>query len=596
MTRWAMGWVLMVGLVFADGQADEIYKQGAVVYQTEPAKAYELFVQAAERGHASALAGAGYCCETGTGTKVDYAKAIAFYEKAVEQNSLKACEGLARIYASCEDPQFHDGEKAVKFASAFVRKKPNDAEALSLLSLAHNRNVEFDKAVRTGKKAVLNCRDIERAKELNVTLDDLEAKRPIPQVANDVWIFRASEKDSVWAIKKVVDMYAKKGGDAYNSSLAFKYCKRGVELGEVSFYPLLGDLYYEKGETEENLNQAYNCYELAIEHKCYQKKSMPYQVLHRKYFKEKKDACFEEAEKCRTGYERKESYISGYSTETYSDGYYTYTRLVPEYSTRIVRVPPDPTKARFLYKIAQIKGHPQAEEMMAQVRGSTQPSPVRTTTRSSGSEGNSDFQLGMKYYRGDDGCEKDLTKAREYFEKAAAVGHADAYYNLARMYESGRGVEKDKAKAIELYEKAYGVRNFHAYAYALGCAYLGPKNPEWNVSKAIEWLEKAIANGSTTAHWRLAELYACGRDEVDRNGALALKHAKEYVKANPDSFSAYKTLSHAYARDGQFEEAEKKMSKAISMLRRTNYYDQFIDQYNERLDLFKQGKPFPPDE
>lgn len=46
-------------------------------------------------------------------------------------------------------------------------------------------------------------------------------------------------------------------------------------------------------------------------------------------------------------------------------------------------------------------------------------------------------------------------KKRNYwYQKACEKGHAEAYNNLASIYEVGQGVEKDYAQAIELYRKA----------------------------------------------------------------------------------------------------------------------------------------------
>eukprot|EP00026_Physarum_polycephalum_P010507 Phypoly_transcript_10672.p1 GENE.Phypoly_transcript_10672~~Phypoly_transcript_10672.p1 ORF type:complete len:336 (+),score=59.37 Phypoly_transcript_10672:234-1241(+) len=64
------------------------------------------------------------------------------------------------------------------------------------------------------------------------------------------------------------------------------------------------------------------------------------------------------------------------------------------------------------------------------------------------------FGLGMMYLRGlEGGVEKDETKAREWFEKNAAVD-AESQYCLGVMCKEGRGGEKDMEKAGTYFAKA----------------------------------------------------------------------------------------------------------------------------------------------
>jgi len=74
--------------------------------------------------------------------------------------------------------------------------------------------------------------------------------------------------------------------------------------------------------------------------------------------------------------------------------------------------------------------------------------------------GNADAQnyVGEIYLKGL-GTEPDYTKAREWFEKAAAQGSKRARINLGYLYEQGLGVPKDMAKALNLYREASGIDN-----------------------------------------------------------------------------------------------------------------------------------------
>ena len=52
------------------------------------------------------------------------------------------------------------------------------------------------------------------------------------------------------------------------------------------------------------------------------------------------------------------------------------------------------------------------------------------------------------------GVRRDLSKAAEYFERGAALGHPDALTNLGNIYESGETIGQDLPKAAGLYRRA----------------------------------------------------------------------------------------------------------------------------------------------
>ena len=64
------------------------------------------------------------------------------------------------------------------------------------------------------------------------------------------------------------------------------------------------------------------------------------------------------------------------------------------------------------------------------------------------------YFLGGKYLDGDDGLEKDVTKAIELLERAAELGVQDAHYSLGYLYDEGTYVEEDTAKAMLHWEAA----------------------------------------------------------------------------------------------------------------------------------------------
>lgn len=63
------------------------------------------------------------------------------------------------------------------------------------------------------------------------------------------------------------------------------------------------------------------------------------------------------------------------------------------------------------------------------------------------------YNIGYMYEYGV-GVEKDETKAFEWYQKVAILGHAKAQQNLGYMYENGQGVIKDEVEALFWYEKS----------------------------------------------------------------------------------------------------------------------------------------------
>ena len=107
------------------------------------------------------------------------------------------------------------------------------------------------------------------------------------------------------------------------------------------------------------------------------------------------------------------------------------------------------------------------------------------------------------------GVEQDYTKAKEWFEKAAEQGNANAQNNLGNLYENGLGVEKDYTKAKEWYEKA-AERGVATAQYNLGFLYHRGLGVEQDYTKAKKWYEKAAEQGNATAQEHLGFIYIFG--------------------------------------------------------------------------------------
>ena len=84
--------------------------------------------------------------------------------------------------------------------------------------------------------------------------------------------------------------------------------------------------------------------------------------------------------------------------------------------------------------------------------------------RTAAEHGNTDgmVALGGMYEVGIEGVDADDAQAAKWFQKAADLNNAAAMYDLGTLYEKGSGVPRSLAKAKELYEKSAALGNMEA--------------------------------------------------------------------------------------------------------------------------------------
>ncbi|MCF7848471.1 MAG: hypothetical protein K9M45_06440 [Kiritimatiellales bacterium] len=584
-------WLCLVCVMvcFAVVRAEEpetIYKQGTAVYKSDPAAAFGFFLQAAEAGHVSAMTGAGYCYETGTGTVVDYAKSIEWYEKAAKEGSLKAITGLARIYASCVDPEFHDGAKAVRFAAFAARNKPRDEDALSLLAAAYARNIDFDMAVKTGKAAA-GCSSLDSVAQHKEWLEGYGLGRPIPPKATDAWLFKAAENDSPWAMcmlarmheekdsgmhdyAKARSLYEKAGekrtaDDSYRLAVyyregiggtvdyrkAFACFEQASAGGQTEAYVWLGNMRFSGLGTERNLKKALECYEAGGETGDQVRVLRDMEKWLGKLSGGSSKACHEQGEKFKKG----ESY-----TETRQVGF-------DEYEEYTITIPPDPEKARVCFVVEEEK-----EQVKAGTRIKGQYVPVVNPITE----------------------KKAKSHALQVTDTAVLppIQNGSGLRLQANRYYAGQDTKKDYKKALELFTKSYETESDPNSAYYIGKIHsAGGYGVEKNMELGNEWIEKAADEGSPAALNELTWKYATNTIPKRRDGAKAVGYAGKLLELTPNHYPSLDTAAAAYACAGQFDKAVAYQQKAVALLS-AQQEPKGIKKYRERLELYKQGKPF----
>ena len=98
--------------------------------------------------------------------------------------------------------------------------------------------------------------------------------------------------------------------------------------------------------------------------------------------------------------------------------------------------------------------------------------------------------LGNMYYTGRMGYEQDYTKAREWYEKSAAIDDDWALCYLGYIYYYGRDVEIDYEKAFSLFARSAYKGNYNAM-YKMGDHYYNGIFVKRNYHSAFYWYQRA---------------------------------------------------------------------------------------------------------
>ena len=148
-------------------------------------------------------------------------------------------------------------------------------------------------------------------------------------------------------------------------------------------------------------------------------------------------------------------------------------------------------------------------------------------------------EVGIWFYKGDNGQTQDYKKAAEWFSRAARQENAQAIGNLALCYQKGHGVETDSITALKLYIKSLKEDN---------------KNLLANKTKSAQ-------KGVVFDNVLLGFIY-----ETGQGAKKSLDRAKEYytVAAEKGSVDASRRLAMIYQNEKNFKEASKWFAKGAA--------------------------------
>lgn len=194
-------------------------------------------------------------------------------------------------------------------------------------------------------------------------------------------------------------------------------------------------------------------------------------------------------------------------------------------------------------------------------------------------------------YESGDGCEKNLSLAKEYYLKATELEDPVAFYNLghlyyvqedyknafhwieiaankgsdiaqlslANLYFLGQGIDKNNEKGLYWLEKSAEQGNSESQ-YTLGSIYIDSPYVEQDIEKAMYWTKFASDNGMADAQ-ALYGICLIRNNEQDKGLKLLKKSAEnksnngriilaQYYLEQNDKFSAMQYLRQA-AEDGE---------------------------------------------
>jgi TPR repeat protein len=115
-----------------------------------------------------------------------------------------------------------------------------------------------------------------------------------------------------------------------------------------------------------------------------------------------------------------------------------------------------------------------------------------------------------------------LTRAVEYYRKAAEAGLADAQYAMAQVYRFGSGGERIDAAQSRKWLELAAAQNFDTAQIELGTLLVEGEGGTPDPKAGFSWLMRAASAGNPAAQNRVAKLYRAGVGvEPDRVTAVA---------------------------------------------------------------------------
>lgn len=214
---------------------------------------------------------------------------------------------------------------------------------------------------------------------------------------------------------------------------------------------------------------------------------------------------------------------------------------------------------------------------------------------------------------------EDYVQAKEYFERAAKEGVAEAYCDLGNLYFAGNGVAQDYKRAFEMYLKGakagdpdcmdnLGMCYFWGHGtetdlqkaafynekaakagvvramFDMGLNYERGYGVSQNIDKALYWLEKAAEEDYPTALVELGDLYFVG-ELVEKDLEKSFNYYQRGAETG-DIFS--KLMLSTFYEKGLVVEKDLDKAKALDQEAYDTYYELAVTE-DDRDAQFRLG-------
>jgi len=174
------------------------------------------------------------------------------------------------------------------------------------------------------------------------------------------------------------------------------------------------------------------------------------------------------------------------------------------------------------------------------------------------------YNLGVMYEKGK-GVEKNLNKAKKWFQFAADQGLPKAQYNLGLMYGKGKGVEKDYSKAIKWMTLAADQGNGKAQTN-LGWMYETGKGVPRDTQKALSWYQLASDQGLAKAQEKLNLLLNKNKENLRERS----NNSKQFISLKEKHPEETKDIQTTSSLHPELNEIQLKKSNKIAKTSETD--------------------------